>query len=95
MIQTKLILSIACCVAILSSFSNSIEPKKRHFLIGYIGTKNNNVWTGGYDTTMSKYPNLFEMVSLFESKYELTKCKIMAITEYSDGDRKEFWRGLK
>lgn len=71
---------------------NKRPLEKRHFLIGYVGTKDESkVWTGGYDTTMHGYPNLYEMVDFFQKKYDITKCRILGITEMSEVDYKTFW----
>ena len=81
---------LLCAVFLLS---NNNADKERYFLIGYAGTsETNQVWTGGYDTTMIKYPNLYEFIIFFEKRYKLTKCRILGITEFSAKDRLEFWR---
>lgn len=68
--------------------------QKRCFLIGYIATDRETglVYSGGLDTCMSKYPNLKELQAFLGKKNKIDNVRILAISEYNNQDRKEFYR---
>jgi len=92
----RIIVIVAIFLSGIIFMSLNKPYKQRYFLIGYVATYGvNGVWTGGYDTTLNKYPNAYQFVQFFQKKYKLTKCKILAVTEYSNDDRIEFWKNFK
>lgn len=73
-----------------------INPTIRHryFLIGYIGTvkETHEVFDGGFDTSLTTYPNLFKTREWLEKRYNLIDIRILSISEYNADDRNIFWK---
>jgi hypothetical protein len=69
--------------------------RQRYFLIGYAANQDDHVFTVGYDTCMTHYPNWVETENFLAKKYKLDHVHILAISEQSPYDRDSFIKPYK
>jgi hypothetical protein len=69
--------------------------RQRYFLIGYAANQDDHVFTGGYDTCMTHYPNALEIGDFLAKKYKIDHVHILAISEQSPSDHDSFIKPYK
>jgi hypothetical protein len=91
----------ACCAITVSasggitSFSGQSGLLKRYFLIGYIADSPDgaHIFDGGIDTSMDHYPNVVDLENWLHKKFNITKIRILSVTEQTKDQFDAFWKG--